>query len=618
MGVTLGRTQFDQLVSILENSPALKITSSRTAFVEEVLSGSSRESVINPNLNLDGVPHDVAVHLVTRLAADENGQALLCRLIELLCKPQGMNDSADILNGLRAAICNPRIDQPSNSPKIHPPTGNLIDSVKRYLVEANAQAASLALGGLVHAQVDQLQDRDMTWLILLTRIATSRLDDASQASILTNNQHLLPLVIAEWPDEVAGTLVCAMKNTRKKNEVAEDIRRILGQFPLHCVAIKSLRNLFLRQWNEIQPIPLQGSSQSNTPKQNKPSTYLHPTAGHSQQLVPQKLLLHGRAEYEETTLFGETRGFFWAKHPIYGNIAQTPGNHFVYGEPGCGRTTLALALRYGKCGTTNHLNVYARLGNNDVWATIQRSCADILLEYVCDKGTRLFLLGESQRTLLAHVLLQAIPFNSVKARLDRMLDARSKEAASNEEGYQFRQLVKEDQHALLVQALTEARKSSSASIAEWDREWVRSVVDCCKFLGHCGIQLLLDCTTVPTNHTRLLEALDEWQDHGVTCTLFMPTSAFQTVQNNVRQDNIHELTWNEEQLGFLLHHLLRVLTGSRNIGEYFEDGALSAFIRAITPPTPRQMVKLWCDVLQGVDTKVRRISVEAIDRLWHP
>lgn len=495
----------------------------------------------------------------------------------------------------------------------------LSDTVKRHLQNVDARAARTTLQALRDQKIEHwLPSQDLEWLEWLTGVADNGLDTSNPAHSLTNPE-TCARIQAEWPNELAGAYVCAMKKTVDTNNVAEDIRRLLGQFPLDHIARPALRDQYCQQWNKIQEIALQDLPQTNTPKSSEPTTsLLYDKEARLRKRIPKVLLPHGRAEWEETTLFGEQRAFFWPRHPIHGKITDTPGNQFVYGSSGCGRTALALALFYGKFGFTDRLRVYVPLGKgtDTGWITIRRRWAEMLLNYMCDKATRLFLLSEGQRFLLANVLVQALSSSYVVAHLPHMLDMSSEDKTSpeeqtlEEERLLFWQQIRRTQYELLTQAIQETVNSSPLS----DNAWYHSTLACCKALGFSGVYLLLDYPAHATPPEPMIDGLGEWQEYGVVSTFFMPTATFQTVHNSEARDNTHELTWDIGQIESLLDHLLRRLTESKRVERYFADNARSTFIQSVNPPNPRQLVHFWRKTLQGIDIKAQQITEEDIRR----
>lgn len=503
---------------------------------------------------------------------------------------------------------------------------SLANNVKHHLVNVNAQAARMALQAITEQGLSQwLPVQDREWLEWLIEVANSGLD-SSEPNLLSTLSNILNQIQIEWPDESAGALICAMEKTKRKDGVKEDIRKLLGKFSLDRVTNPTLRDQYCRQWNKLQEIPLQYLHQTNIPNPDKPTNSpRYDQESRANKTIPRTLLPHGRAEWEETTLFGGQRLHFWASHPAYGKIAHAPYNLFVHGQPGCGRTALALALYYDRSDSIDRIRVYIPLGiATDVgWSTIQRHWAKVLLNYTCDKATRLFLLGEGQRLLLARVLVQALSYPYVVAHLPHILDESSKEKIpdksktsdeekrSEEERHLLQQQVKRTQYELLAQAVRETAKLSPLS----KHEWYDSALSCCKALGFSGIHLLLDYPVGATVLEQMVNELDVWQDYGVVSTFFMPTTTFQTINNGLAQDTTHELTWNENQLNSLLEYLLQKLIGpKRQIGRLLEDKAREALVNSVKPSTPRQMVYLWRKILQEVKVGAEQITLEDVRR----
>lgn len=506
---------------------------------------------------------------------------------------------------------------------------SLADSVRQHLINANAQTAKTALQAIANQELSQyLSDQDRRWLEWLVEVANTSLDEPNLGPLSTPHADLHRLQ-AEWTDESAGAFVCTMERIEDRGNVSKDVRKLLGQFPLDRVSNVVLRDRYCRQWNKIQEVSLQERSQTKAPKPDKPTSLLLDKEAQDRKFVPRALLPHGRAEWEETKLFGGSQVLFWEKHPIYERLAHTPGNQFVYGQAGCGRTALALALYYGKLGFTDYLRVYIPLGKGTEsgWGTIQRRWGEILLDYVCGKATRLFLLSEGQRLLLANVLVQALSYPYVVAHLPHMLDETLENKAPNESTKSndvrtpdnkarssFQQQVKGTQYELLAQAVQETIDLSPLS----DDDWCHSTLACCKALGFSGVYLLLDYAAHATPSEQMLEGIGEWQEYGVTSTFFMPTSTFQTIQNNLTQGNKHELVWDTDDLKLLLDRLLYTLTEPTPVDRYFANGARNAFIQSVKPLTPRQLVHFWRKILQGVDRNARQITVEDIRRARDP
>ncbi len=627
MRVKLTEPDFDRLIEILQALPDFGLADKRVDFVGDVFYASKRQQDILGHLDLAGTPHAVAVRLINRLlhfGQDKPGREVLSLLIDKLLTYIGEGDDADFLHQLLERIKSPP-PPPGVTPPPPPPQDHLkliaeakerAESVKRHLVNLEPEAAKASLQVLSEQKLaPYLPPGDWERLEWLVQVANHNLDNPGQDSLLTDNE-ALHWIQAEWPNEVAGALVCAMKKTVDTDKLANYMRKLLGEFPLHRVSNTILRDEYCRQWNRIQKIPLQSLTQIDKPRPDEGRT--SPLKGKvmGRYLALKDPLLHDYAEWEETKLFGDPKAF-WPDHPMYGNIVDTPGNQLLHGQPGSGRTALALALRYNQIVSTqsaNRLRVYVSLrpGTDSDWSRIRHHLAETLLVYVCDKATRLFLLEEGQRRLLAHILVQALSPGYVIACLPHMLDDTSEDHQTlDEPGHKFRYQVKRTQHELLIQAISAGANAAPLS----DDDWYYSILACCKAIGFSGIHLLLDCSGgTATPELRLISRLHVWQEQGVRSTFLMPTSTFQTARHDMAQNTTYKLTWNNSQLEQLLRHRFQMLAHTPYIEKYFAADALGEFVHSITPPTPRQMVRLWQKIIQSVNPKAEQITMGDIHR----
>lgn len=465
-----------------------------------------------------------------------------------------------------------------------------VEQLRRYLTETNRAGIQR-----IWMQINQsrsikfLPPQEYNWLEWLVALSL-------EGTLAPHNapENWIKEIQDEWTSELVGALICA-KEFIQPNPTP--YKSVFQDMPLEKVADLSLRNQFIRLWRKVEPIDLQANTQEVIPQRDAPreSPLIQSELRH---MLPQDPFLHLAAEDEETSLLGQDGFWFW--HPVYSALVNAPRLQMVYGPVGCGRTALAKSLCYHGSRATSFFWHYQAVheGFQDS-VGLRHELAQQLLRYITAKPTLLLSVQESQRQLIADVLVDALTKQPVLAQLEEALDSETWLKSATEAQEPVWRKVGETQLALLTRTV----ETAVSTIRLTDNQWMNGLTKSFTFFGFDGVRLLLDCApeTVGTMLFRL-PALQEWPRFGLIATLFVPGNQ----GNTLGAPTLH-LDWSQAQLTELFAHRLFRLADFRNPRELFQDESVyNSFMELVVsdtitlPATPRKLAQLWQAGLKSI------------------
>lgn len=468
----------------------------------------------------------------------------------------------------------------------------------RYLVQVNREGVQdawqqITQSPLKHTLSFQEQER----IECLANLATDRItqpDEETKTRIQANWN--------EWTAELIGALLCAEHTVKAQ---AAFYQPILHDVPLEKVADLSLRNQFIRLWRKIDSFDLQANTQDVIPQhdtlQESPLDHLP----NLRKFLKRDPFLHMQAEDEETSLL-EQEGF-WFKHPVCATVDKAVHVQMVYGPSGCGRTTLAKFLAHPNSQVpSSYFWHYEQLHENLTdFSGLRYSLAQRLLHYTTSKPTLLQSVQESQRQILADILVQALTKRTVLAQVETTLDGEvwTKQVAKDQKPIWLK--VGITQLALLAQSI----ETTPDALWMTDTQWMNNLVRAFNLFNFSGVRLLLDCEPDAVEGIILyIPTLQKWQRFGLITTLFIPGSDV-----DVAVAPKLPLNWAEAQLEQMFVHRFKKLAEDHlHPAELFQDERVYNFFLELAsgqtiplPPTPRKLAQLWQATLENVGEKER-------------
>lgn len=472
-----------------------------------------------------------------------------------------------------------------------------VEQLRQYLTETNR-------AGVQRVWIQMNQSRStkslpppeynwLEWLVALSIEGTSMPDNAPQ--------NWIQEIQNEWTSELVGALVCT-KEFIQANPTP--YKPIFWDMPLEKVADLSLRNQFIRLWRKVEPIDLQANTQEVTLQRDGPreSSLIQSKL---RIMLPQDPFLHLAAEDEETSLLDKDG--FWFCHRVYGALVNAFRPQVVYGPTGCGRTALAKSLCYQGPRSTSFFWHYQAI-HEDFQDNVglRHELAKQLLHFITMKPTLLLSVQESQRQLIADVLVDALTKQLVLAELEKALSSETWLESATENQKPVWRKVGETQLALLAQTV----ETAVSTVRLTDTQWMNGLTKSFTFFGFDRVRLLLDCAPESVGAMLFrLPALKEWSRFGLIATLFVPGN-----QGNSLDTPTLRLDWSQAQLTELFAHRLLRLADLRNPQALFQsENVYNSFMELVAndaiplPATPRKLAQLWQAALERIGDQ------EAID-----
>ncbi|GEM_PF-6009350 len=386
-----------------------------------------------------------------------------------------------------------------------------------------------------------------------------------------------------WPNETAAALAYACLQNPKD---PSSLRLALRQFPKDKISLDSVRDDFQRASNtlgaarpshaRVWPLLLNKFSAFPYLRENLKNPF--PSCA--------------TAEEESQWLFTKKSALFW-EYPLYEKFTKFPklqeGMRLfaIHGEPGSGKTALALALGRYLC-ETHILGAYLR--GQPTIPFIQRAFASQMWEYIKQNPTYLNLFGPSERALFAAILTHSLDRAIVLAKIGQAIS--KKQELKGDSDAKSRQEEEIVPLRLLNQAIESKQpKSLSAEM------WPQALFECAKLLNFEQIRLVID--TTESIQTDWLEAVilapqQDWNFININLFLFLPLSEVERTQIiPVPLAEPHLLTWDESMLERMLTHRWETANGSiPALDTYFRKGALKVLLQS-AQNNPRYLSQLW-------------------------
>lgn len=465
-----------------------------------------------------------------------------------------------------------------------------VEKLRRYLTETNRAGIQR-----IWMQINQsrsikfLPPPDYKWLEWLVALSLEGTLAPANAP-----ENWIKEIQDEWTSELVGALICA-KEFIQPNPAP--YKSIFQDMPLEKVADLSLRNQFIRLWRKVEPIDLQANTQEVIPQRDAPreSPLVQSQLRH---ILSEDPFLHLAAEDEETSLIDQDGFWFW--HPVYSTLVNASRLRVVYGPTGCGRTALAKSLCYQGPRATSffwHYQVVHEGFQDNVG--LRHGLAEQLSRYITFKPTLLLSVQESQRQLIADVLVDALTKQTVLAQLEEALDNETWLKSATEVQEPVWHKVGETQLALLTRTV----ETAVSTIRLTDNQWMNGLTKSFTFFGFDGVRLLLDCTpeAVGTMLFRL-PALQEWQRFWLIATLFVPGNQVNTLAAPTLR-----LDWSQAQLTDLFaYRLLRLADFRSPMALFQSESVYNSFMELVAndtiplPATPRKLAQLWQAALESI------------------
>lgn len=414
--------------------------------------------------------------------------------------------------------------------------------------------------------------------------------DFSKAA--TTRQQITEIDFSTWPDSWAGALILRYEKLKDCNQSFEDVRI----FPTYL-----LSSQMERQFNRFVASLTLPKLQSHS----WPPTSLSLSKAHIT-LNPRSIADIGLFSAETADVFGEQSclfskpRLFWPEHPVFTAIAASTKPMLIYGDSGCGRSTLALAAtRYYDASINERvLGVYherpATLGE------AQQNLANEIFRFISQRSTWLSKLTPEDRDVLAALLLSA-----TDSKLARQL--------SNPDPKQFDQeLADEDKKrkwydiaSLEARLLRQSIDRLEGARPFHSSQWFDALCYCAQKLGFQRVRIALDMTIEQYEQwhtTSLLQFLTTLPTNSEIPTQLIVLAPGQEKDFDVQRVGImaRELRWDgnnrsmEPPLTLMLQHRLMKSTQRDEIGitEFVRVGIQRELCNAARY-NPQRLAQLW-------------------------
>lgn len=222
---------------------------------------------------------------------------------------------------------------------------------------------------------------------------------------------------AEWPEIWVDALFLVYRRYEPSSPIQKQLRSYIRVFPKDQLSVATRRRFQeLQDWMDL--VPVQRHSWP-MPADSPPEKYSRSTSPDTWTIEQMDLFPFADASLaeEQKMLYADATRWFWPGHPLYEEIIQTDSDYLVYGDPGSGKTALALALSLYAPESERVLASYhatpARV--NDVRLNLARS----LIQFARSRPSWLSRLEHEERELLSRVLLSILDARYLIAQLER-------------------------------------------------------------------------------------------------------------------------------------------------------------------------------------------------------
>lgn len=429
--------------------------------------------------------------------------------------------------------------------------------------------------------------------------------DFSEAA--TTHQQITEIDFSTWPDSWAGALILAYESKELSQETTFRYIRTFPADQLSRTGEERFRD-FVANLNLPQPQPHEWPLPTKLPvgyTTNSPKSIIE--LGLFPGFTTNNLK-------ERNHLFSEAQ-WFWREHPAYNTIKLSSKSALIYGEPGCGRTALALGLtRYAE-GEERVLGcLHSRPAT---LSDAQRNLTWELLRFLRWRSTWLTKLTQEDRDLLALVVANSLDVRCVLSALSTFEPDQFISDDANKEIWKEQAIT---ELRLLKQAIEQIREKHPLPPAQW----FEALSQCTRKMGFQRLRIALDLTAeqYETWHTahlwQILAALPSNLETLVQLIVLVPGQAKNFNVGAVGMD-IQELEWgssldNHEPLlvQMLRHRLMQRISNSdeTTITQFVPEGIQRELCK-VAHYNPRRLARLW-QRIATTNPDAKRVTPEMV------
>lgn len=380
-----------------------------------------------------------------------------------------------------------------------------------------------------------------------------------------------------------------------------------------------------RLWSQsetlVQPIEWPGDSNIPSPPASDETISFLETVR-----IKDNPFAYERAEDDQRNLFGRNPAAFWNGHKLFERIVLSSVPSIITGLPGCGRTTLALALgRY--LGSRDNLALY--LPGQPGVQEIQSGFAQHLLDFAKAHPTLLAKLTTAERTLMTRIFVAFLGRNYASAEVKASqagLDSakwlqpdvtrKNVEAEKDKTQKERWRRLADQQLTLLEQEIMAQTDHTDDNDDSWPRELSR----CARSLGFKQMTLVLDATSESADWANgsIIPNLRRWQTDKLIADLFLPEAIASKVKVNDGVTLCKRLSWTSDQLVEMAHWRYRAFVGDRaNVESLFAPDQFDKWVKKSMvdngESNPQRLIQLWNSIIRRIPEGKTIIDAEDIE-----
>lgn len=420
-----------------------------------------------------------------------------------------------------------------------------------------------------------------------------------------------------WLSARAGAVIAAYREKLNTPQLSERVYAPLRtDFPIHKLHDVGLRDQFWRLRHQLEVLDLQPWRPTiirnlvDRPVDDPLSKIpLRLFLGH------RNPLLYSKAEADQRMLFEEYKGF-WSKpyskdQSMVQWLALLPVNYVLYGNPGCGFTSMAYAL-HGLFGVQSEIQqsffmVHFSESNLN---QLKIAIANELLTYICNKPTLFLNINDAVRNLCAYLLIHTLGIERVRVVISETLAQKKWLEGTTDDQKLIWDQVSNTQLELFSNAIDEANRLNMPAN---DREWLHSVLSCVRGWGFRGVKIVVEC---PQSEQDLLQTWlhsewFRWESSGFVITLFvhMERRRSSTIKKMLQDFDVAgaELSWQPEDLMAMVTHRFQVVC-QKDVLECFDSPDTFATFIKQSSGSPQNLIRLWHRCLSNMNEGDFRIT----------
>ncbi|MCS7011090.1 MAG: ATP-binding protein [Anaerolineales bacterium] len=390
----------------------------------------------------------------------------------------------------------------------------------------------------------------------------------------------------EWLEAAAGAVIYAAKHNPTDRLSLEQLMR---SFPTEKLKDADIQGTWqVVRENIGAAIPSQAREWPRPTVKTWPSLVRSPADDLKYNPFP-----HDRAEEEEPYLFAKPTGLFWSEPRAF-QALKDRRSAWVTGEPGSGKTALALAIgKYllsDEAFSEKGFACYFRELPSIV--EVRRALAGRLLDSILQNPSYL-PLGEEQNRLLAEILQTALSASLILSRIEKTAQAADWPWLKETEN-EIQKTIWKAEARTRLRLLEEAISKVNATLSEslWPKAWTTAL----NFLGfESCTRLAFDLNASP--HARgqeadLWDTLAHWTEYGIQTLVFsLPEKRLERAFAGWASRL--ELTWEETDMKNMVEWRWKQVYSNRPFASLFENPAAEAFFFQQAQINPARLIRLW-------------------------